>query len=146
MVMAEDIKETVKKRMKDGWIKLRADIEVLAISKEAAESSLRKHIDLMKHENDLLIYEEKFDEAVKVKSPFQSVNEAYSLVVEISMLARRFDSLAYLILNYAPSSIEILEPSKITMDMGQAQGLLNSLAELVHSLVASKKGAMTLKT
>ncbi len=144
--MAEDVMETAKKRLKDGWIKVRMDIEVLAVSKEAAENSLRKHMELMKKEEDLIIYSEKLEEAQKVKSPFRNIKEAFSQVVEAEMVARRFDTLAYLILNYAPSSVEILEPSKIQMDMGQAQGLLNSLAELVHSLIASRRGAVTIPT
>ena len=146
MVMAEDVMETVKKRLKDGWIKVRMDIEVLAVTKEAAESSLKKHIELMKKENDMIIYKEKFEDAEKVKSPFPNIKEAFSQVVETEIIARRFDTLAYLILNYAPSSVEILEPSKIEIDMGEAQGLLNSLAELVHNLVATRKGAVTIPT
>jgi hypothetical protein len=146
MVMAEDMMETVKKRLQDGWIKVRMDIEVLAVTKEAAESSLHKHIELMKKENDFIIYRERFEDAEKAKAPLPNVKEAYSQVVETEAIARRFDTLAYLILNYAPSSVEILEPSKIQMDMGEAQGLLNSLAELVHSLVASRRGAVTIPT
>ena len=144
--MAEDVAETAKKRLKDGWIKVRMDIEVLAVTKEAAENSLRKHLELMKKEEDMLIYKEHFEDAERVKSPFPKIKEAFSQVVELEAVARRFDTLAYLILNYAPSSIEILEPPKIQMDMGQAQGLLNSLAELVHSLIASRRGAVTIPT
>ncbi len=144
--MAEDIMETVKKRLRDGWIKIRMNIEVLAVTEEAAGTSLKKHLELMKKEDDMIIYSEKFEKAEKVKSPFPKIKEAYSQVVETEAIARRFDTLAYLILNYAPSSVEILEPSKIGMDMGEAQGLLNSLAELVHSLVAASKGAVTIPT
>ena len=39
-----------KKRLGDGWIKSTMIIEVLAITKEAAESALEKHVEKM--END----------------------------------------------------------------------------------------------
>jgi len=146
MVMAEDIMETVKKRLKDGWIKARVYIEVLAITKEAAESSLRHHVEEMKKETDSIIYEEKYEDAVKSGTPFPNIKEGYSQVVEIMMIARRFDNLVYLVLNYAPSSVEILEPSKIQVDMGEGQGILNSLAELVHNFAAATRGGVMLRT
>lgn len=142
LVMAEDVMETVKKRLRDGWIKAVASVEVLAVSKEACESSLKKHIEQMKNEPDSIIYKEKYDEPVKTPSPFRNIKEAYSQVVEIEFISRRYENLVYLVLNYAPSSIEILEPQKIGLSLGEAQGLLNSLSELVHNIVAAKKGGV----
>ena len=144
MVMTEDAQETAKKRMKEGWIKAWAAIEVLAVTKDAAESSLKKHIDQMKKENDVLVYKEDFKKAEEVPHPFDKSKNAYSMVVEVEFTARRYDTLVYLILNYAPSSVEILEPSEIKIKMGEAQSILNSLSELVHNLIASKQGAVAI--
>lgn len=142
--MAENVEETAKKRIKDGWIKAWAAIEVLALTKEAAESSLKKHVEQMKKENDALIYKEEYKDVEEVSHPFDKSKKAFSMVVELEFAARRYETLVYLILNYAPSSVEILEPSTLKMDMGEGQNILNSLSELVHNLIASKQGAVAI--
>ncbi len=144
MVMAEDVQETAKKRLKEGWIKAWAAIEVLAVTKDAAETSLKKHMEQMKKEGDALVYKEDFKKAEEVPHPFDRNKSAYSMVVEVEFAARKFETLVYLILNYAPSSVEILEPSEIRIKMGEAQGILNSLSELVHNLIASRQGAVAI--
>jgi hypothetical protein len=144
--MAKDIMDTVNARMKDGWIKAWAAIEVLAVTEEAAESSLRKHVAEMEKEDDSIIYKKDFKKSEKTDNPFRKGSPAYSKVVEIEFIARRFENLVYLVLNYAPSSIEILEPQMLKVDMGEGQGILNSLAELVHNFVSATKGAVTIKT
>jgi hypothetical protein len=144
--MAKDIMDTVNARMKDGWIKAWAAIEVLAVTEEAAESSLKKHVAEMEKEEDCIIYKKDFKKSEKAENPFRKGTTAYSKVVEIEFIARRFENLVYLILNYAPSSIEILEPAVLKVDMGEAQGILNSLAELVHNVISATRGAVTIKT
>ncbi len=100
----------------------------------------------MKKEPDIIIYKEDFKETKKTPHPFESGKHAYTKVLESELVARRFDTLVYLVLNFAPSSIEILEPSKVEVSMGEAQSILNSLAELVHSLVATRRGGVTIPT
>jgi hypothetical protein len=142
--MGKDIMDTVNARMKDGWIKAWVAIEVLAITKEAAETSLKKHVAEMEKEEDSIIYKKDFKECEKAQNPFKKGGEAFSKVVEIELIARRFENLVYLILNYAPSSVEILEPSMLKVDMGEAQGILNSLAELIHNVISATRGAVTI--
>jgi hypothetical protein len=144
--MAKDILDTVNARMKDGWIRAWVAIEVLAVTEEAAEGSLKKHVGEMEKEQDCIIYKKDFKASEKAENPFRKGSPAYSKVVEIELIARRFEDLVYLILNYAPSSVEILEPATIKVEMGEAQGILNSLAELVHNFVSATKGAVTLRT
>ncbi|MFH0956267.1 MAG: hypothetical protein V1813_00230 [Candidatus Aenigmatarchaeota archaeon] len=144
--MAKDIMDTVNARMKDGWIRAWVAIEVLAVTEEAAEGSLKKHVAEMEKEQDSIIYKKDFKKSEKAENPFRKGSPAFSKVVEIELIARRFEDLVYLILNYAPSSVEILEPATIKVEMGEAQGILNSLAELVHNFVSATKGAVTLRT
>ena len=146
MVMAKDIMETVSKRIKEGWIKTWTATEVIAVTEEAAESSLKKHVELIGKEPDLMIYNVDYKKTEKTPHPFEKGKEAYTKVVEIELIARRFENLVYFVLNYAPSSIEIMEPNKIEIPMGEAQNVLNSMAELVHSLVARTRGAVTIPT
>lgn len=144
--MAKDIMETVQKRMKEGWIKAWLAVEVVAITKDAAESSLGSHMERMKKESSSIIYKLEYKEAQKVPHPFKKGEDAYSMVVEVEMVARRFEDLVFIVLNYAPSGIEILEPKDLKLELGEAQGILNNLAELIHRFAASQAGRVMINT
>ncbi len=136
----------IKKKLNDGWIKAWMAIEVLAITEDAAESSLRKHVDAMSKEDNLILYKRDFKETQKVPNPFKKGSDAYSKVVEVELLSRRFEQLAYLVMNYAPSSIEIMEPAEMNLKLSEAQTLLNTISELVHNFAAMSQGAVTIRT
>ena len=144
--MAKTSAELAKERLKDGWIKAWAAIEVLAITEAAADSSLTKHVEKMETEDNIIIYQKEFKKTEKVQNPFDKSKDAYSKVVEMEFVARRFEHLAYLVMNYAPSSIEILEPSEMKIKTAEAQTLLNTISELMHHFVALNQGAVTIKT
>ena len=120
--------------------------KVLAITEAAADSSLSKHVEKMESEEDVIIYHKDFKGTEKVKNPFDKSKDAYSKVVELELVARRFEHLAYMVMNYAPSSIEILEPSEMKIKISEAQTLLNTISELMHNFVALNQGAVTIKT
>jgi len=61
-------------------------------------------------------------------------------------LTQNYDKLIYMVMTYAPSSVEILEPGHIKMDIGEAQGVLNSIAELIHKFAAAGIGGVIIGT
>ncbi|MEE9323077.1 MAG: hypothetical protein V3U72_00885 [Candidatus Aenigmarchaeota archaeon] len=140
--MDKKIEDKVKKRMKEKWIKVEIMIEAMAISKEAAESALEKHVEKMEKEKNMLIYKKDFKEVKEVERPLPNIPKGFSHIVEIELVVENFDKLIYIVLNYGPSSIEILEPDNIKLDLGEAQGILNTLAALVHRFAAMGAGGM----
>jgi len=144
--MEKDTSGMVKKRLKEGWINAWAAVEVLAVTKEAALSSLEKHVERMKKDGACTIYKVDYKEAKKVENPFKEPKHAYSTVVEVELLAKRFENLLYLVMNYGPSSVEILEPSNIKMETNEAQGILNSISEIIHRFASSRGGGMIIST
>jgi len=144
--MAKDLADTVKKKMKEGWIRAWMAVEVLAVTKEAADSSLKKHIDMMSGEKDAIIYRKDFRDTKEAENPFKKGGKAYSKVVELELVSRRFENLVYIVMNYAPSSVEILEPATLKMEVGEAQGILNNLAELIHKFAQASRGCIAIDT
>jgi hypothetical protein len=140
------LEEETKKRMKSGWIRVGMMIEAMAISKETAESALKKHVEKMEKERGILLSKKDFRGAEEVKKPLPNIEKGYSQVVDIEMLAESFDKLVFITLNYGPSAIEILEPNKITLDFGEAQGILNSLAAIMHTFAAMRGGGVLVST
>jgi hypothetical protein len=131
-----------EKRAKENWIKSTMIIEVLAISKEAAQSALKKHVDKMEEEENTMVLDKRFHETQEVKEPAPHIEKAYSQIVDVDFLTKDFDQLVRVVVSYAPSSIEILEPEKIRMDMGEAQGILNSIAEIIHRFAQAGLGGV----
>jgi hypothetical protein len=138
--------EKAEKKVKEGWIKSWMMIEALAVSEDAVKSALEQHVKKMAMEKNVLVSKRDFKKIEKVEKPFPNIEEAYSGVVELEVLAQDYDKLVTIVLNYAPSAIEILEPKKISMDAGEAQGILNSLSDLIHRFVGMTRGAVMVDT
>ncbi len=138
--------EKADKKVKEGWIKSWMMIEALATSEEAAKSALEKHVRKIELEKSVIVSKKDFKKIEKVDNPFPDVDVAHSSVVELEVLTKDYDRLVSLVLNYAPSAIEILEPKRISMDAGEAQGILNSLSELLHRFVSMTRGAIMVDT
>jgi len=144
--MDDKTKEKMEKRMKEGWIKSTMMIEVLGVTKEAAKSSLKKHVEKMEKEDNVMVCQKDFKELNKVKSPFPNIKEAFSNIVELELLTLNYDKLVYMIMAYAPSAVEILEPEHIKLDMGEAQAILNSISEMIHKFAAAGLGGVIIGT
>lgn len=142
MVMDKKIEEQINKKMKEGWVRTSMMIEAMAISKDAVESALKKHVGRMEKEKCLFIYKKDFQETKEVEKPLPNIPKGFSQVVDIEAVAENFDRLVYIVLNYGPSSIEILEPEKMEIDIGQAQGILNTIATMIHRFAAAGGGGM----
>jgi len=134
--------ELIGKRLKDGWIKSVMMIEVLAISEETAKSALEKHVEKLEKEGKTMVVKKKFHNIEKLEKPFPNIPVGYSYIVEVEVITENFEMLINLVMNYAPSSIEILSPKNIGMDMGEAQGVLNSLSAMLHRFAAAGMGGV----
>lgn len=134
--------EKVAKKLKEGWIKSWMMIEALAANEQAVRGALENHVRKMGLEKNVIIAKKDFKKTQKVDKPFANINVAYSSVVELEVLTKDYDRLVFIVLNYAPSAIEVMEPKKISMDAGEAQGILNSLAEMIHKFVSLTHGGI----
>ena len=138
--------ENAKKRVKDGWIRVGMMIEALAVSKDTATSALRKHLEKMEKEKNIIIYKKDFRGIEEVDTPLPNIPKGFSEVVDVELVAENFDKLIYIVMNYGPSAIEILEPKNIKMDLGEAQGILNSIASIIHTYAAMGAGGVLVST
>ncbi len=144
--MDEKRQKLAEKRIREGWIKSGMIIEVLAIDRGAAESALKKHLEKMGKEENTMILDRDFHEIQEVEKPLPNIDKAYSQIVDVEVLTRNFDQLVRVVVSYAPSSVEILEPERLSMDMGEAQGILNSIAEIIHKFAAAGIGGVMVST
>lgn len=140
------LKEKADKRMKDGWIRSTVMIEVLASSESAARSALEKHVEKLSKEDKTIVYMRDYKEIQKVDNPTPRIKEAFSNVVELEMVNETYEKLVYISMIYGPSSIEILEPDILRVDAGDAQNILNSVADIIHRFAAAGVGGLVVNT
>lgn len=137
-----EIKDLIHEKSGKGWIKAWFAIEIMAVSKEVAESSLKEHIDNFESIKEIFVFERKFHPVEKVEHPPRNIPEAYSQVVEVSFFAKDFLSFINIVAAFGPSSVEILEPKEIRLRVDEAQSLANLIAGLMHQFASAGVGGV----
>ena len=128
----------------EGRIKALMLIEVLAVNEDAAKSSLKDLVDRLGGEKGVEVTKTDFKEIQKVENPMPNIKEAFSQVVEIELVAKTYETLVDIVINYGPSSIEILEPSSLKIGVGEAQAILNEISDIIHRFAAAGIGGLVI--
>lgn len=144
--MDHETEQKVEKRLKEGWIKAVLTVEALAVNKDKASSALKGHVEKMAKQPGVYICSQIFHDPEEAASPFKGIDKAYSVFCEIELLAQKFETLVELTMYYGPSSVEIIEPEKINVDMVQAHNILNNISELLHRYAAAGVGGIVVRT
>ena len=137
-----DIEKEIKNKLKNGWIKSNIMFELLAVNPENTKEALENHVNKMEKEGGILVCKKDLKEILETTSPFPEIPKAYSGVIEAEILTENLDKLMFIAMNYGPSSIELLEPSKLTIDIGEAQGILTSVYTMMHKFAAAGIGGI----
>jgi CCR4-NOT transcriptional regulation complex NOT5 subunit len=136
----------IQEKLKNGWIKSRLYIEVMATEKELTEQSLKEHVKKLKDVKDSIVLNERYEGVQEVKNLREGIKQAFSEVAQLEMLTRNIDTLLYIVIFYALSAVEVLEPKDLRMGIDQVQTIMNSVADLVHRFAASGLGGVVIST
>ncbi len=139
-----DIRDEIKKRKKEGWIEAWLAVEVLAVSREVAVSSLERHVESLSKADGMFAYEKSFHDCIETKSPVKNVEKAYSCVADVKLFAKDIISLVNMILVYGPSSVEIISPDRKEIKIEEMQNMCNLLASLVHQFASVGIGGIVI--
>jgi hypothetical protein len=134
------------KKVKEGWIRSTMMIEALAVNRDAVKSALEKHVASMEGVKTNHIYKKEFGEPREVEKPLPNVEKAYSAVVELEMVSKNFETLLSMVMAFGPSSVELLEPKKLELDIGEAQGILVLAADIIHRFAGLSIGGIHIRT
>ncbi|VVB59535.1 Uncharacterised protein [uncultured archaeon] len=142
--------EEEQKLLEKGWIKTWLLFEVVAVKKEAAQNALKAHVEKLKKEQALRVFEENFTstDPVEPAEHFKAhgITETWSQLAEVVLCAKDFEGLMNMVVTYAPTAIEILGPSKISIDMRSAQNALATVTDMMHKYAAAGIGGMLIST
>ncbi|NIM46662.1 MAG: hypothetical protein GTN40_00675 [Candidatus Aenigmarchaeota archaeon] len=134
--------EEANEKVREGWFKSWVMFEALAINENVAKDALESLVNKLDRDNRVKIYKKSFGETKRVETPIQNVEVGYSVTCEVNLISKKFDNLAQIAIEYGPSAIEILEPEKFNLDVGEAQSILNSISNMMHRLAAAGAGGI----
>lgn len=135
-------KEEVDEKVREGWLRVSMLFEVLAINEKTTRESLEKLMDGLEKEKKIKMYKKEFGEIRKVDKPLPDIESAYSLTSEVELISKKFDDVVQIVIAYGPSAIELLEPLKLNIEVGEAQAILNSISQLLHNFAAAGAGGI----
>ena len=135
--------------LEKGWIKTWMIFEVQAADKTMCVSALKKHIKDMASEPSIDVIEESFTDVDNIDVPEglkqRGVKALYTQVCEVTVMAKEFEALVNVVINYAPTAVEVMAPEKIVLTMRDAQNSLVSLSDMMHKFARAGVGGMLIK-
>jgi hypothetical protein len=135
-------KEESDEKVREGWIRAWMMFEVLAVNEETTKRSLETLINKLDKDVRVKIYNKSFGDIKRVERPMPNIELGYSLTCEVELISKKFDNLVQIVTEYGPSAIELLEPSKIGLDIGEGQSILNSISKMMHDFAAAGAGGI----
>jgi len=123
----EKEKREIKEKVDEGRILTRIIIEIVGKPKEHIEKALKVVVEKIKEEKDIEIVEEQIFNAEKQE-------EMFNVFAELGILFNNMQTLIEFCFDFMPSSIEILDPEKLSFDSNKFAGLVNDLLAKLHQM------------
>ena len=108
-------------------LKIQAIIEIQAIEEEFLRKELNRVSNAVQKEVGFTVYSISTAKIIKQ-------DEAYSSFIDLTLSVKDFRALTKFIIFYAPATLEILKPSKITFDAFELQEGLLDLSEFYQKV------------
>ena len=108
-------------------IRCKIIIEILGKPREHVEKTLRKYIDKINNDSDLIILNSNFSEAVEKE-------KLWATFSELDMIIKGIPKLIAFCFDYMPSSIEITKPDEFIMKKSTVEDLMNDLQARLHQV------------
>ena len=132
--------EEAKEKISAGWFHVWVAFEGMAINKNIIKTTLEDLVSKLETDPRAKVYEKEFLEPSLVKNPMKGVEEGWSQAVSLKLAIKTFKDLVQLTIEYGPSAVEVLEPSKSQLSMSDAQEILNNVAGMMHRFAAAGIG------
>ena len=103
-------------------------IEIAGRPPEHLIGRLKEHVRKIKSIKDVGYLSETFSDAKKINEE----KDVYTAFAEVEVETNTFSRLIELIFDFMPSSVEVVSPKEVNLDMHGATGILNDLAGRLH--------------
>ena len=108
-------------------IRCKIIIEILGKPKEHVEETLKRYIEKIKNDPELIVLNAEFSETVEKEKLFATFSE-------LDMVIKGIPKLIAFCFDYMPSSIEITKPNEFIMKKSNVEDLINDLQARLHDV------------
>jgi hypothetical protein len=115
----------IKRKISEGMVRCRVIVEIAGSPKQHVKKTLSLVVENMKKDEDLTVLKEEFFTPKKTK-------EFYHAFAELEVLFSKPTAMLVFCIDYAPSSVEIMEPESMTLAARDWSGLLNDFLAVLH--------------
>ena len=112
-------------------------VEMAGRPAKHVKDSLEKHVGVLNEVKDIEVHSIKISEPRKIEAS-PSPQEApagepmFTCFAEADFETENFARMSETMFDFMPSSVEVIEPSKVTLDMTDATNLLNNISGRLH--------------
>jgi len=111
-------------------------VEMAGRPAEHLTAALEKHVGVLHDINDITVHSIKVSEPREIEANEENKIPAgesmFTAFAEADFECETFGRLSETMFDFMPSSVEVIEPSKISMDTTDATGLLNNISGRMH--------------
>jgi DNA-binding MarR family transcriptional regulator len=125
-------KINVEEKIEEGYIHIRAIVEMLGKPKEHVEETLKLYMDKLAESQDFIVIYNDY-------SPAEDRDGLFYNFVESEILIKGVENVAWFCFDYMPASIEIIEPTSLKYRSSEMTNFLNDLLGRLHTLDARIK-------
>jgi hypothetical protein len=140
--MDSDTKIKVKEFADQKWMQVEFTFEVLAMNDLLVKKSLKEHVEKFTSVKGVYVFEKEFSEVEEIENPLPHIERAFSQIVTIKAMVRDLKTLIAISISYGPSSIEVLEPRKLDINIGEVQDVANMVSGIIHQIAAAGLGGI----
>lgn len=105
-------------------------IEMMGRPAKHLEVSMKEHVDKLKGIKGVEIIRKEINKPVEVKE--KTEKELYSCFAEVELKCDSLRDLSQIVVSFMPSSVEIVEPSRINLDCSESSELLSNFVRRLH--------------
>jgi hypothetical protein len=140
--MDADTEEKFAECKEQKWMEVEMCFEVLGMGEDVVKASLEEHIQKLKQVKTALVYSAEMGEVEEVEKPMKDVEKAYSQIAEVGIMVKDLKTLIAISISYGPSSIEVIEPSKLEVNAGEVQDVANMVSGIIHQIASAGLGGI----
>jgi hypothetical protein len=109
-------------------------VEMAGRPAEHLKESLEKHIGILNEVKDIKVHSTKVNEpkVIEVENPNKDAEPMFTTFAEADFECESFARLSETMFDFMPSSVEVVEPMKVSMDLSEATALLNNISGRMH--------------
>ncbi len=124
-------------------IRAEMSFEVVATSPQLSHEALKSHIEKLSSLPMVEMEKVEYGDAREIEFGKEK-RKVYSSVAHCSLSIKSLYDLVNIIIVYGPSSIEILSPERMEVDMGEMQNIANVVAGIMHRFAEAGIGGVVI--